>query len=74
MSICTRCGKQRIVVSSHNETVSKSDVVYTETVCPDPECQKIVEKKLEDDKRKREVLEDERVRRINQKLSAKKNS
>lgn len=72
MSICPRCGKPRIVVSSHNVVVSKSEVTYTETVCPDPECQKLVEKGLKNDARKRDVLKEEQERRVLQRLAEKR--
>lgn len=72
MSVCIRCGKERIVVSSRKEMVSKSEVVYTTTVCPDPECQKIVEKGLRDEERKRVALKDEQEKRELQRLAARK--
>jgi len=74
MSVCPRCGKQRITVSSHEEVVSKSKITYTETVCPDPECQKMVEKGLRNDEKKRAVLKDEQEKRALQRLAEKKNS
>jgi hypothetical protein len=52
--------------------VSKSEVVYTTTVCPDPECQKIVEKGLRDEERKRVALKDEQEKRELQRLAARK--
>jgi hypothetical protein len=72
VSVCIRCGKERIVVSSRKEVVSKSEVVYTTTVCPDPECQKIVEKGLRDEERKRVALKDEQEKRELQRLAARK--
>ena len=72
MSICTRCGKQRIVVSSHEETVLKSTVTYTETVCPDPECQKVVEEGLKSDELKRVMLKNDQEKRAFQRIAAKK--
>ena len=46
-SICIRCGKQRIVGKTWKEKINGSTVVFTQTVCPDPECQKIVEEQLQ---------------------------
>jgi hypothetical protein len=43
--------------------VEKSFVVYTITACSDPECQKIVDKSLSEEKRKRLIIKDEQVRR-----------
>jgi hypothetical protein len=72
MNVCPRCGKQRIVVSSRLEVVSNSEVTYTETVCPDPECQKMIEKGLQNDEKKRAVLKEEQERRVKQRLAEKK--
>jgi len=57
-SICFRCGKQRIVLSTTNEKVGNSNIVTKETICPDPECQKKVEVllKQEADKRRQSNL------------------
>ena len=58
---CTRCGKQRIDAESWEEKVTNVSgttiIVHTKTVCSDPECQKIVEKELEAQKKKREQFE-----------------
>ncbi len=45
-SKCIECGKRRIVVETHKEKVGNSEVVYKKTICPDPECQKKVDKIL----------------------------
>lgn len=52
-SICTRCGKQRVFVRTYKETVGTSQVVHTETACPDKECQQIVEGKLLEEAQRR---------------------
>lgn len=66
---CTRCGKERIESKSWTETLEtffgSTTVTHTETVCPDPECQKIVEEKLDDARRKKENLMLEREKRMN---------
>ncbi|EKE13410.1 MAG: hypothetical protein ACD_13C00021G0012 [uncultured bacterium] len=72
MSKCPRCGKERVIVSSHDEMISKSKITYTQTICPDPECQKVVEKNLKNDEKKRAVLKDEQEKRLLQRLAAKK--
>lgn len=58
---CIRCGKERIDLKSWQETVMNfmgtSVITYTETVCADPECQKIVEKNFEIQRKKRELFE-----------------
>lgn len=72
MSRCVRCGKERIVISSHKEVVSNNEIVYTETSCPDPECQKLVEKSLVTEQKKRAEFKDEHERRILQRQSFNK--
>ncbi len=49
---CIRCGKERIVLRSWKEKIGSSVVTNTEMICPDPECQKIVnsENKKQQDK------------------------
>lgn len=43
---CIRCGKQRVISKEWSEKVTTvygtSVIGHTETVCPDPACQKIV--------------------------------
>jgi len=62
-SVCTRCGKPRIVVDTYEEKVDNSTVVYTITECSDPECQKLVNKTLQTEKKKRQFIKDEQVKR-----------
>lgn len=62
-SKCTRCGKPRITVRSYEEKTDSGVVVYTETACSDPECQKIVDKGLQAEKAKRKVIKEEQVKR-----------
>lgn len=62
-STCTRCGKPRIVVKSYEEKVDNSTVTYTITECSDPECQKQVNKTLLSEKKKRQFIKDEQVKR-----------
>lgn len=66
MSKCTRCGKERIIQSSVVENLEKTTVTYTITVCPDPECQKLVEKGLVVEEMKRKVMRDEQEKRVRQ--------
>lgn len=59
---CSRCGKERINTRTWKEEVvnlysGKTTVTYTETVCPDPLCQKIVERELESQRKKKEAFE-----------------
>lgn len=60
-NICTNCGKNRVASKTWSETIElygrKQKVTYSDFVCPDPECQKIVEKQLSDQKEKRAQVE-----------------
>jgi len=61
--VCTRCGKPRIIIKSYQEKVETSTVTYTITECSDPECQKMVNKTLLTEKKKRQFIKDEQVKR-----------
>lgn len=62
-SVCTRCGKPRIVIDTYQEKIETSTVTYTITSCPDLECQKIVDGKLKEEETRRGVIKDEQERR-----------
>ena len=49
-------------MATHEEKVGNSVVIYKETICPDPECQKRVEKILvqEQEKRQQSLLNQRR--------------
>ncbi len=49
---CIQCGKQRIDGKTWKEKSGMSFITYTSTVCPDADCQKIVEKAMADRKEK----------------------
>lgn len=49
---CINCGKERIDGKSWTGKVGVSPVTYTQTICPDPECQKIVDQRTADRKAK----------------------
>lgn len=72
MNICIRCGKQRIVTSTYDEVVSKSTVTYTVMACPDPECQKIVDRNLKNEELKRNMFKDEHTKKELQRQALKK--
>jgi hypothetical protein len=76
-SVCIVCGKRRIVVATHEEKIGNSVVIYKETICPDPECQKKVEKVLGKELEKRQqsaINQQQRVEERNrQKLNSKIN-
>jgi hypothetical protein len=52
-TVCVRCGKPRIVLSVKEEKVGNSIITTTETICPDPECQKKVTVMLNGEQEKR---------------------
>lgn len=60
---CVRCGKSRIVSKTWSEKVDNSMVTYTQTVCPDSECQKIVESDLQKKKDKIAFIQAESLKR-----------
>ena len=71
-NLCTRCGKERIIVEEWIEeaqTERRANTIrHIKTSCPDPECQKIVDQNLvkekqKNDERKAEKLESERVQK-----------
>lgn len=57
---CSRCGKERIMVSVEEEIVNNSKIVTTVMVCPDPDCQKKVEEQLDRERVKREKFSEHR--------------
>jgi hypothetical protein len=62
-SVCIRCGKMRKVAKTWTEYIGTSLVTYTTTVCPDEECQKIVEEQLKKRKDKLEAIHQESLER-----------
>lgn len=53
---CIRCGKQRIDGKTWEDKIGVSTVTYTMTICPDSECQKLVDQDIADKKAKNESL------------------
>lgn len=72
MSLCIRCGKERIVISTKKEKVGNSVITYTKTICSDPKCQAMVENTLNNEKIKRSNLMIEKEKQALQRLKAKK--
>ena len=72
---CTRCGKERIVSRTYQEEIATffgtSTVTHTETVCPDPDCQKIVEERLDAQKQKSQELKDEKQKKLDNQKAMK---
>lgn len=53
---CYRCGKERTVIKTWKEEGSISDIIITQTVCPDPACQKIIVSELKTQEEKKQLL------------------
>jgi hypothetical protein len=43
---CIRCGKERIVSKTWTDVIGTSKVTFTNYVCPDSECQAVVEEEF----------------------------
>lgn len=73
---CTRCGKERVEGKKWKEEVATffgtSTIFHTDTVCPDKECQKIVEEKLEIQRLKSEELKMEKQKKLDIATAARK--
>lgn len=54
---CIRCGKTRIIKRVWKEKLEYGSIItHTETVCPDRDCQKLVDERFEQARAKREQL------------------
>ncbi len=53
---CIECGKERIEGKSWKEKVGNTTAFYTQTVCPDKACQKIVDQAIAERKLKSDQL------------------
>lgn len=62
-SVCSRCGKVRVVTKTYREKVGTTYVEYTETACPDPNCQSKVNTQLASDASKRATIKNEQDKR-----------
>ncbi len=58
-SVCIRCGKVRVLLRRWEEKPNGrgSPIIHEETVCPDKECQKIVDEKFQKMRDLREASE-----------------
>lgn len=59
---CISCGKQRIDGKSWKGNVGISLVTYTQTICPDSACQKIIDKAIAERRAKSEALAQEKIK------------
>ncbi len=53
---CSRCGKQRVDTTQRKSKMGESNVVYIASICPDKECQAIVDRGIAEKKEKAEKL------------------
>ncbi len=73
---CTRCGKERIEGKKYKEEIATffgtSTIVHVDTICPDKECQEIVESKLEALKQKSDEMKLEKQKKLDVAAAARK--
>lgn len=62
-TVCIRCGRERIVSKSWTEYVGTSLVTFVANVCPDEECQKIVDAQLKKKKENLEKIQNKSIKR-----------
>jgi hypothetical protein len=56
MNPCIRCGKQRIESKTWKEKLGASFITLSLTICPDKECQKIVDQELAERREKAALI------------------
>lgn len=61
-NLCVRCGKQRVDGKTWKGNMGVSVITYIQTVCPDPECQKIVDETTAQRRAKNELLLKEKAK------------
>lgn len=73
---CTRCGKERVEGKKYKEEIATffgtSTIIHVDTVCPDKECQEIVEEKLEALRQKAEEMKVEKQKKLEVAAAARK--
>lgn len=63
-NVCIRCGKPRIAAKTWKEKTGNSTVTCTSFICPDPQCQQIVEKLLCKRQEEKETNEKQKAERL----------
>lgn len=66
---CTRCGKERILAKTWDEEIEtygnkKMIITRSLNICPDPECQKLVDAELATQKKKRDKIKSDREEKL----------
>ena len=62
-NVCIRCGKVRVISKTYKEYISGSLIVTNLTICPDSECQEIVNKQLAKEQKFRDEMQLAGIRR-----------
>lgn len=60
---CIRCGKMRVLAKKWTEKINGSLTTYTLSVCPDANCQKIVEEQIESKNEKLRLVHEQSLKR-----------
>lgn len=69
---CIRCGKERIKGKEQTVILNSSKTKVTSYVCPDKECQKIVEKQIKEKEEKKMALINRSRERANNRQAAQR--
>ena len=70
VSVCIRCGKERVFQKTWKVKTENSVLTYTRSICSDAACQKIVDKELTALKEKRAFHAQKRLHSKNRKAFA----
>ena len=62
-NFCIRCGKERKKIRTWKEKMYDSIIINTESVCPDPECQKKVDSENKKQRDKNNAIKQRSVER-----------
>lgn len=62
-NVCIRCGSKRVSGKSWKEKTPAGIVTHIPNICPNPDCQKVVDSQLAGIKNKRIALEEEKAQR-----------
>lgn len=76
---CTRCGKERILLKQWVEEIptfanKTQKVTRALNICPDAECQKVVDVELEVQRKKREKVRTDREAKLKEAADKKKDA
>lgn len=69
---CIRCGKDRVLSKTWKEKKGDSLLTYSLFVCPDTECQKLVDEKLKKERDRLEAIQTKSIERRKANIKKKK--